>query len=212
MNKKIYLFFELIFLFVFLPSLYFIEYFFNIYIPKFPPLLFATIIVLFFLLKDKKFKKCKLWNCTNIKSFLPEIFIRFLILAPFLTLFAWIVSPETFFIFPTETPLWWVLVLLIYPIFSAYPQELLYRLFFFKRYKKIFPKKYVLIAVNTVLFSFLHIVFRNPIAIFLTLFGGLMFAYTYNKSKSLLLVTIEHTLYGLWIFTIGLGVYFFSGI
>ena len=41
--------------------------------------------------------------------------------------------------------------------------------------------------------------------------AGLIFASTYAKSKSLALVTIEHGLYGNFLFFIGLGWYFYGG-
>ena len=41
--------------------------------------------------------------------------------------------------------------------------------------------------------------------------GGLLFANTYNKHRSLLLVSIEHGLYGNTLFFIGLGWYFWGG-
>ena len=35
--------------------------------------------------------------------------------------------------------------------------------------------------------------------------GGLLFAFTYSKTKSTLFVLIEHTLYGCWLYTVGMG-------
>jgi len=63
--------------------------------------------------------------------------------------------------------------------------------------------------LNAALFSFSHIIFRNWLAIVLTFAGGLMFAWTYRKSKSLMVVFIEHMLYGNFIFTVGIGQYFY---
>ena len=39
----------------------------------------------------------------------------------------------------------------------------------------------------------------------LTFLGGLIFAITYYKTKSTLLVSIEHAIYGCWLFTVGMG-------
>lgn len=68
----------------------------------------------------------------------------------------------------------------------------------------------VFIGLNAVLFSFSHIIFNNWLAIVLTFFGGIMFAFTYRKSNSLMVVFIEHMLYGNWIFTVGIGQYFYA--
>jgi hypothetical protein len=40
----------------------------------------------------------------------------------------------------------------------------------------------------------------------LTFFGGLLFAFTYSKTKSTFLVNIEHAIYGSGLFTLGMGV------
>ncbi|WP_423804206.1 hypothetical protein [Nitrosomonas nitrosa] len=42
-----------------------------------------------------------------------------------------------------------------------------------------------------------------------TFVGGIMFAYTYHRHRSLLLASIEHALYGCFVFTIGLGWFFY---
>jgi membrane protease YdiL (CAAX protease family) len=57
----------------------------------------------------------------------------------------------------------------------------------------------------------MHIVFRNPLALLLTFAGGVLFAKTYSDTRSLLISMVEHTLYGNYIFTIGLGKYLYLG-
>ena len=61
------------------------------------------------------------------------------------------------------------------------------------------------IFLNATLFSLAHIFFRNTLVLILTFLGGLLFAFTYHKSKSTLLVSIEHAIYGNWLFTVGMG-------
>jgi hypothetical protein len=41
--------------------------------------------------------------------------------------------------------------------------------------------------------------------------GGLLFAYTFTRARSLPLVALEHGLWGDWLFTLGLGSYFYGG-
>jgi uncharacterized protein len=41
--------------------------------------------------------------------------------------------------------------------------------------------------------------------------GGLLFSLTYQRSGSLLLTSIDHALFGNFIFTIGLGQFFHHG-
>jgi CAAX protease family protein len=63
----------------------------------------------------------------------------------------------------------------------------------------------LLLFVNAIVFSLGHIFFRNTLVLVLTFFGGLLFAYTFSKTKSTLLVSIEHAIYGCWLFTVGMG-------
>ena len=99
----------------------------------------------------------------------------------------------------------WLLVSIFYSVLSVYPQEFLYRSFFFSRYEQLLKNPYLLIAVNALVFSFAHIMFRNLFVLIITLIGGVMFAITFSRTKSLLLTSIEHALYGSWIFTVGMG-------
>ena len=50
-----------------------------------------------------------------------------------------------------------------------------------------------------------HVVAHNVTALLLATAGGLLFASTYERRRSTLLVAAEHALYGDFIFTIGLG-------
>ena len=99
----------------------------------------------------------------------------------------------------------WFMVSIMYSVVSVYPQEFLYRSFFFSRYGLLFKNPYLLIAVNALLFSFAHILFKNLFVLIITLIGGLIFAITFFRTKSLLLTSIEHALYGSWLFTVGMG-------
>jgi len=55
------------------------------------------------------------------------------------------------------------------------------------------------------------VLFLNPLAVLLTLAGGWMFAGTHRQTGSLAIAAIEHALYGCWIFTAGLGEFFYHG-
>jgi len=78
------------------------------------------------------------------------------------------------FCVPRNKPDLWVTILFIYTFLSVWPQEVIYRTFFFERYKTIFTNKNI-------------------------------FIFTYTKTKSTTLVSIEHALYGNWLFTVGMG-------
>jgi Type II CAAX prenyl endopeptidase Rce1-like len=79
----------------------------------------------------------------------------------------------------------------------------------FKRYKHLFDNKITLVLVNAFLFSFAHVIFMNPIVLIFTFFGGIIFAYIYSTTNSLVKVSLEHGLFGDIVFSSGLGVYFY---
>ena len=64
--------------------------------------------------------------------------------------------------------------------------------------------------VNIFLFSFAHIYFANWTILLFTLIGGAIFAHTYLRTRSLLVVTIEHTMYGVLILSSGLSNQFYK--
>ena len=101
--------------------------------------------------------------------------------------------------------------MLFYPFWSAYPQELLYRGFFFYRYRSLFKHEIAMHLTNALLFSLCHLMFMNWVALVGTFYASFVFSYTYRDSKSLLAVSIEHALYGNMIFTVGLGQFFYLG-
>jgi membrane protease YdiL (CAAX protease family) len=139
---------------------------------------------------------------------LREVLLRFSVCAAGLIALTSGLYPEKLFEFPRATPLRWAALLVIYPAVSVYPQELLYRAFFVRRYQSLFPRVNVSLLISALVFSWMHLIFRNHLAVILTLVGGWFFAETYARTHSLRLVCLEHALYGNLIFTIGLGEYF----
>ena len=135
----------------------------------------------------------------------------YLIASAVLIVCTWLWHRETFFYLPVKVPLFWLVLCTLYPVISVAPQEVIYRVYFFHRFGKSFSSPAIANFVCAGIFGLHHWVFHNWIAVVLTLVGGLKFALTYRRSQSLCLVCIEHALYGGMIFTIGLGVYFFSG-
>lgn len=120
--------------------------------------------------------------------------------------------PESFLEFPRSAPQIWIFVMFLYPLLSAFPQEILYRTYFFHRYEGLFSgNKWALIIVPGFLFMWGHLLFMNPIALGATLLGGLVIGWRYYHTRSVLLASVEHALYGNLFFTIGLGQFIYSG-
>lgn len=140
------------------------------------------------------------WNL-----FWKQTVIKLVIIAMITTLFVWFTNKADLFNVIRNKPKLYIIILFIYSLLSVYPQELIYRTFFFQRYEILFKSRTLFIFVNAVLFSLGHLFFRNSLVIVLTFFGGLLFAYTFNKTRSTLMVSIEHAIYGSWLFTVGMG-------
>ena len=122
----------------------------------------------------------------------------------------YIVIPNYLFVLPYSSPMYWVAIFLLYPIWSVIPQELIYRSFFFERYKIIFRNEKVMVVVSAALFAFLHIVFNNWIAVLGSFAIGLIWSFAYLRHRSLAAVTVEHAIVGIILFSVGLGNIFFT--
>ena len=119
--------------------------------------------------------------------------------------YVWWFAPQHLFFVPFHKPRMFLFILLVYSMFSVLPQGILYRTFFFRRYGNLFQSKTLLIFVNAILFSLAHLFFRNALVMVITFFGRLLFALSYLRLKSGMLVNFEHLLYGNWLFTVGMG-------
>ncbi|MFO0457516.1 MAG: type II CAAX prenyl endopeptidase Rce1 family protein [Alphaproteobacteria bacterium] len=139
------------------------------------------------------------------------ILIRFVISALLLIALTFWLVPERFLSFPRERTVLWGMVMLFYPILSVLPQEFIFRSYFFLRYRTILPSPRAMFFASALTFGFAHILLHNWVALLLSTVGGFIFAHTYRKRSSLALVSAEHALYGCFLFTIGLGYFFYSG-
>lgn len=116
--------------------------------------------------------------------------------------------PGKLFNLPRGNPWIWLALGAFYPVFSAYPQEILFRTFQFKRYRKIFPGKWPMIAASGISFGFVHILYYHPVSMILTLIAGFYLASAYTRTRSVLYTAILHAILGMLVFTLGLGEFF----
>jgi uncharacterized protein len=138
------------------------------------------------------------------------VLLRFLAGGMALTMLTSLLAPGLFLSLPRTHPMFWAAIMVLYPVLSVWPQEVIFRRFLFYRYAAVFGQRGVVIA-SAVAFGFAHVIFLNWIAVALTLAGGAMFAGDYARRRSLWLACLEHGLYGCLIFTIGLGRFFYTG-
>ena len=162
------------------------------------------IYVLFVLLRIEK-NKFKIAPNLSWTSFFKRVILQLFGIIILTTLYMWLVDEANLFVMLLHKPLVWLMFLFLYSFFSVYPQELIYRTFFFQRYQKLFKSQILFIILNAALFSLAHTFFRNALVTFMTFIGGILFALTFKKTKSTLLVSIEHAIYGCWLFTVGMG-------
>ena len=131
---------------------------------------------------------------------------------PLLAALTAVLRPGELLRVPLERPLLWAAILVLYPVLSVYPQGIVYRAFLFHRYRELFPGRWPMILASAVAFSFVHVVFDNALAPALTLGGGVLFAWTYERTRSLLVAAIQHAAFGCLVFTLGLGEFFYKGL
>jgi membrane protease YdiL (CAAX protease family) len=182
----------------------------GIAVPTIPALLVFAALALSVLLVDRRFDRREFARTTGLARELPRVALFFALGAGAMAAYVALVEPDVWLTLPRRHPWAWLVVLCIYPLASAYPQEVVWRAFFYHRYGALLGSQAARIAVNAALFGFMHIVFWNVLAVAVTAVGGVFFAWTYERTRSVLLVAIEHALYGCAAFTLGVGVHFLS--
>ncbi|MBN1819969.1 MAG: CPBP family intramembrane metalloprotease [Prolixibacteraceae bacterium] len=169
------------------------------------PILIALII---YFRKQKDFKTKDLFRLgISKKIWLKQVFVL-IASGIFLVVYVLLFEPDSLFNLPRQNPVIWGIMLIFYPVFSAYGQEIIYRKFLFKRYNPLFQKKWLLILASGVTFSFVHILFFSTLSLVLTFIAGIYLAWIYEKTQSVMFTAILHGIVGFLIFTVGLGQHF----
>tara|TARA_R110002126_G_scaffold76753_3_gene191513 strand:+ start:7176 stop:7802 length:627 start_codon:yes stop_codon:yes gene_type:complete len=201
MNSIKYKGLEFFVIFILIPTSFTLNYSFWV---KLGVGFFGFIYVIYVLLKIEN-QKFEISKYLDWKFFWKSTIIKLVLIAIITIGFVWITDSASLFSVMLNKPIKWLVLLFVYSFFSVYPQELIYRTFFFKRYAGLFKNEGLLIFVNAIFFSLAHLFFGSVLVLVLTFLGGLLFAYTYKKTQSTLLVSIEHAIYGCWLFTVGMG-------
>ena len=208
MDRIAFLVLELSFVFIVVPLLLYYRL-----IPNAPiPFLITLALVAWFMLRrDLAFDRSHLTDTGALGRYLAPVLLRSAVLCAILGLAVWRLAPELLFTFVKRAPTFWALVMLLYPLLSVYPQELIFRAYFFERYQPLFGAGWAMVAASALAFGFMHIALGNWLSVVLSAIGGFLFATTYYQSGSLVLASIEHAIFGNFIFTIGLGQFFYHG-
>ena len=175
-----------------------------------PSIIILPVLVFIFILlrrtSDFRWKELVRWNVSHRILVINSLVV--LVSAMLILGYVFFFERENLFNLPRTHPGIFLAICVFYPVFSAYGQEIIYRTFLSKRYSRILPKKWHFVAASAVTFSFLHIVYYNPLSMILTLIGGLYLARVYQQTGSVLFTSVLHGIYGIIFFGVGMGQYF----
>ncbi len=145
---------------------------------------------------------------------LIQILALFIVLGGALAWYAREFYPNTFLTFPQRLPDLYVEIMLKYCVLSVPVQELMYRVLFFQRYGPLFgDQRWAAVLTSAAFFSIAHAFFpRWEGAMLIAFVGGIIFANRYDETRSFWAVAFEHSLYGMLIFAIGFGRFFYTGV
>jgi membrane protease YdiL (CAAX protease family) len=168
---------EFLVLFVALPLGY---RFAPIRIPALPVLRVIALYAAWQLMRDARFDRGRMWNIGTLPGRLWVILAIFAVVAVVIWLGGRWFAPQLQWNFVRNNPVFWAIVMVAYPVLSVYPQGIIYRAFFFERYGAFFPSRWVMIVASAAAFAFMHLIFRNWLAVGLTFAGGMLFAWRYG--------------------------------
>lgn len=207
-RRRVLLAIEYVLLFVALPVAFASG---RVPLPLFVALWLLAGACLIVLLRSPRFDRRRLWNARRLSSRVGPALLPVALATPPLLALTWWLVPERWFALVRERPLLWLAIMALYPILSAFPQGIVYRVFVHHRYGELFPGRWGTLAASALAFSLVHVIFLNVVAPLLTFAGGLLFAWTYERTESSLVATLQHAAFGCLLFTSGLGRFFYYG-
>ena len=118
-------------------------------------------------------------------------FLYFIVFDIFLIISIIILFGDDFFIKDLDLTKYYFapVLLLFYLLFSVIPQEIIFRFLFFYKYKDYF-NKFEILLLNSLVFSFCHLIYFDIYILLFSFFGNLLFTFNYIKNKSLLVVIV----------------------
>ncbi len=116
----------------------------TLYVPtrSMAPILFPVLwlvggVCVMVLCADRTFDRRQLWNRAGFWHGVRRAVLVFVPLGGLVVLGVWLFRPDLFLNFPRERPALWAFVMVGYPLASVYPQEVIWRAFFFHRYEPL---------------------------------------------------------------------------
>lgn len=100
----------------------------------------------------------------------------------------------------------WTLLLVFFPTYfvaSVLPQTVLWRVLWLQRYGRLLGSERIGFLVGALAFAWCHVVLLNSMLVALTFVGGMIFSSTWRRTRSVFWTSLEHSLYGTWLFAVG---------
>ncbi len=175
-----------------------------------PSIIILPVLAFIFILlrrnSDFKWRELIRWHVSRKVLYANALFI---VLAALLMLgYVYYFERENLFNLPRANIWLYLAMCLFYPVFSAFGQEIIYRTFLSRRYSAILQRGWQFVLASGLTFSFMHIVYYNPVSLILTFMGGIYFALNYQFTRSVLFTSVLHGIFGIMMFGVGLGQYF----
>ncbi|WP_330231008.1 CPBP family intramembrane metalloprotease [Nocardia sp. NBC_00508] len=164
-----------------------------------------------YLRRSSDFDRAALWRSDALRAHAHSMAAWAGSSAVALTAAVAVLRREDLFDLPRRNPWVWLAVMVLYPVLSVYPQELIFRSFLFHRYAPVFGAGFGLVIASAAAFGFVHIIFGSWFSVLASSVGGGIFAMRYLRTQSLFTASVEHSVYGMLVFTVGLGRYFYHG-
>ena len=139
--------------------------------------------------------------------------LRGLIVAGLILVYMLLWDQAHLFDFPSRRPGLWLVVVFLYPVLSALPQEIIYRIYVFEAFVPLRRRPWPAFLISGLAFGWVHVIYAGWFAVAASAPIGLILAWVYRKHRDesgiLTALVLEHSLYGLAVFTLGLGRYFY---
>ena len=182
-------------------EIFFITFFFFIFVTLFQLQSFVIVILLVAsIIIGLRFKNDKIEIILpKKKHFLYFIFFDIFLIISMIKLFG-----DEFLLSNLDLKKYYFtsVLLLFYLLFSVIPQEIIFRFLFFYKYKDYF-NKFEILLLNSLVFSFCHLIYLDIYILLFSFFGNLLFTLNYIQNKSLLVVIVEHFFLGQTLIILG---------
>ena len=144
-------------------------------------------------------------------------FLRAVILALAATVYVLAREPGAAFSLLIDRPRLWLAIMILYPLLSVLPQEILFRICLMDILETTpsgrARQAWIPILGSALLFGWAHVIYAGYTAMLSTWLAGLALGWNYHRNRyrpgAVWPLLLEHSLYGQIIFSTGLGHYFY---